>query len=372
MRIVLIGPAHPLRGGLASFNERMAVELQADGHEVVVFSFKFQYPGFLFPGKTQFTDAAAPVGIDIRPVIHSLLPYNWLRTARAISRLKPDMVVCRFWLPFMAPCLGSILRLVAYFSPKTERIALIDNIVPHEKRPGDRLLAGYFAGSVNRFVAMAEKVGEDLASFVKPNQRISITPHPIFDNYGDKVDRDEARKHIGLPKTGRWVLFFGFIRRYKGLDLLLEALADPRVKAAGISAVIAGEYYDKAPYYEPFFAAIDPERLLLKTDFIAESEVKYYFSAVDGVVQPYRSATQSGITQIAYHFGLPMVVTHVGGLPEMVPHQVAGLVVPPDAISVADALLEFYAGDGPTRFAQGVEDQRVRFSWPTFVRVLKS
>ncbi|MBK8965853.1 MAG: glycosyltransferase [Lewinellaceae bacterium] len=376
MKIVLLSPAHPLRGGIAASSERLAQELQTLGHEVVIYSFKLQYPAFLFPGKTQFTDDPPPPGLIIKTRLNSVNPFNWLAVGRQIAREQPGQIIVRFWLPFMGPCLGTVLRVARWFSRKKPKItALVDNIIPHEKRPGDRLFARYFVGACNDFVVMSRSVGEEIAGFLPAAEvgAIRYAPHPIYDNYGDPVEKRTARLQLGLPEQVPLALFFGFIRAYKGLDLLLEALA----QTPEIHAVVAGECYENRETYQ---AIIDrhglAERVHLFTDFIPADQVRFFFSAADLVVQPYRTATQSGISQIAYHFEKPMVVTDVGGLAEIVSHGVSGYVVPPVgatlavAATIAGAMRDFFENNRGAEMTAGVRREKARFSWKNLAEAL--
>lgn len=369
-KIVILSPAHPLRGGIAALTERLAKELQHRGHQVVILSFKYQYPGFLFPGKTQYTDEAAPEGLDIRPLIHSLNPFNWWRVGRSLRRLHPDLILVRYWLPFMAPCLGSILRLARRRS-KPLTIAIADNILPHEKRPGDWLFTAYFIGAADRFIVMSGTVENDLRQFTK-DKPARLLPHPVYDNYGDPVSRSDALNKLNLPDGFRYVLFFGFIRDYKGLDLLLKAVANPLVVGLGVRLVVAGEYYGNRDFYESLLAELNLNgKVVLHTDYIPDREVRYYFGAADLVAQPYKSATQSGISQMAYHFEKPMLVTAVGGLPEIVPHGKAGYVVAPEPDAIASAIVDFFENKRGAAFAAGVAEGKKRFSWEHFAQGLE-
>ena len=366
-KIIIIGPAHPLRGGLATFDERLARAFQNQGHQVIIYTFSLQYPNFMFPGKTQYSDEPKPQDLDIQVVINSINPYNWLTVGQRIRNEKADIVICRFWLPIMAPCLGTILRLVKrnHFS---KIIGLIDNIIPHEKRLGDRPLAQYFANACDSFVVMSRSVKAEMKTFTY--QPCAYIPHPIYDNYGEKVSRTEGVQFLQLPENQNYILFFGFIRRYKGLDLLLEALGlmKKRGDLNHLKLIVAGEFYDDENFYKNLIQAQDIENeVVIKSDFIADEQVRYYFAAADIVVQPYRSATQSGISQIAYHFEKPMLVSNVGGLPEIVPHGVAGYVVEPTPQYIADALADFYKNDRLTAFTEGVIEQKKRFSWEAMV-----
>ena len=363
-KIVLLSPAHPLRGGIAASSERLAREFQNMGHEVLIFSFSLQYPGFLFPGTTQYTSDPEPSDLEIRTIINSVWPLNWIRVGRTLKNLGPDIIIARYWLPFMGPCLGTILK-IAKRNGHTHTMALVDNAIPHEKRPGDLLFTRYFLAGVDGFVVMSHSVKQDILN-LSPDKPVLFNPHPIYDNYGPPVDKEEARRHLKLKVNGRYLLFFGFIRDYKGLDLLLEALADPRIINMGIELVVAGEYYGRREFYESLIKELDiSDRVHAHTHFIPAEEVKYYFGAADVVVQPYRSATQSGISQIAYHFEKPMIVTSVGGLPEIVPHGEAGYITDINPEAIAAAISDFYANDRETALAAGVKKRKHLFRWDT-------
>ena len=363
MRIAYIGSAHPLRGGLAAFNERLAKELQSSGHEVTLYSFSLQYPGFLFPGKTQYTDEPPPAGLRIRSIINSINPLSWLKAGREIRRTKPDLILLKFWLPFMGPAFGTILR-VAQRGGKVPVVCIVDNAIPHEKRPGDAAFTRYFLKAVDAFICMSRDVLADLRTLIQKPALLS--PHPLYDNYGDPVPQAEARQKLSLPQGKPVVLFFGFIRDYKGLDLLLKAMADERIRRMGVQVLVAGEFYtDRKPTDELIQSLNLGDALHLHTDFIPEREVRTYFSAADLVVQPYRSATQSGITQIAYHFDKPMVVTNVGGLPEVVPHGKTGLVAEPEPQAIADAIVAFFE-QGIPDVARHFAELKQQYSWALF------
>jgi D-inositol-3-phosphate glycosyltransferase len=359
--ILIIGPAHPLRGGLATFNERLARAFQSEGHIVNIVTFSLQYPDFLFPGKTQYSTEPAPTDLNISVAINAFNPFNWLKIGRILARQQADLVICRFWLPIMSPCLGTILRFIKR-NKQSKIIGLIDNIIPHEKRFGDRPLAQYFVSACAAFVVMSRSVEEEMKTFT--NCPVAYIPHPIYDTYGEKSDRSSALRTLQLDKNQRYILFFGFIRHYKGLDLLLEALGTEGVKKLGIKLIVAGEFYeDEAIYREKIKELGIENSVILHADFIPTEVVRHYFAVADLVVQPYRTATQSGISQVAYHFEKPMIVTNVGGLPEIVPHGKAGYVVEPTPLSIADALLDFYDNNRLDAFTEGVIDQKKRFSW---------
>lgn len=366
MDVAIIGPAHPLRGGLATYDQRLAKELNDQGHKAVIYSFSLQYPSFLFPGTTQYTDEPAPAGLTIHSVINSVNPLNWLKVGNEIRDKKFDLIIVRYWLPFMGPCLGTILRRVKK-NKHTRILCIADNAIPHEKRPGDMAFTKYFIKPVDTFITMSEKVKADLKGLTeKPATFLS---HPLYDNFGDPISKAEACKELGLSTDDSYILFFGFIRKYKGLDILLEAMNDNRIRNTNIKLIVAGEYYDDRKVYEDIIEKHNLQNVKLFTDFIPDSKVFYYFSAADLVVQPYRNATQSGITQVAYHFEKPMIVTNVGGLPELVPDGKAGYVAEPDATSIASAILKFYEGD-VNRFHNNLIAEKKKYSWDYFVKKL--
>ncbi len=370
MKIAIIGSAHPLRGGLAAFNERLAYQLQEAGHKVTVYSFSLQYPSFLFPGKTQFTDEAAPAGLDIRTVINSVNPLNWVSVGSQLNKEKYDLIIVKYWLPFMGPAFGTILRL-AKKNKHTKALCIVDNIIPHEKRPGDKQFTEYFIKPIDAFITMSRDVLKDVTSFT--NKKAVFTPHPIYDSYGAAVSKSEACTKLGLDSNKNYILFFGFIREYKGLDLLLLAMADERIKKAGIQLLAAGEYYDKK-LEESNNLLIEQYKLQdtvhLKTDFIPNNDVRYYFSAADLVVQPYKHATQSGITQIAYHFEKPMVVTNVGGLAEVVPDGKVGFIAETTPESIATAILKFYQPNSIPNQLEHILAEKKKYTWETFTEVM--
>jgi D-inositol-3-phosphate glycosyltransferase len=365
VKIIIVGPAYPLRGGIANFNEALCRAFVKEGHDAKIFSFSLQYPSLLFPGKTQFDTGKGPDDLTIVTSINSVNPLTWYKTAASIGSEKPDLVIFRFWLPFMGPCLGTIARILR---KQTKVIAITDNVIPHEKRIGDAFLTRYFIRSCDGFVTMSRSVLDDLLIFTKNKHKIFL-PHPLYDIFGDKTDRSSALKHLGLPEDKRYILFFGFIRRYKGLDLLLEAMADERIRKSGIQLIVAGEHYEDARLYEEIIQRHNlADRVILHTHYIPSEEVKYYFSASDLIVQPYRSATQSGVTQIAYHFEKPMLVTNVGGLAEIVPDKKAGYVTAVAARAIADALSDYFENAREEAFTACVREEKKRFYWPAFIK----
>ena len=371
--VVIIGPGHPLRGGLASFNQRLAVEFINEGYDCTIYSFSLQYPEFLFPGTTQYSSEPAPEGLKILSRINSVNPLNWLSVGNELRRMRPDIIVVRYWLPLMGPALGTILRRVRK-NRHTRIIAITDNVIPHEKRPGDRPFTKYFLKACDAFVTMSEKVMMDLRGFqpVKPAVQVA---HPLYDNFGAPIAQAAARqalreKGVAIGDHDRVLLFFGFIRRYKGLDILLDAMADKRIGELGIRLLVAGEFYeDAAPYREQIQRLGIADRLLLQTDYIPDSEVRNYLCSADAVIQPYRNATQSGVTPLAYHFERPMIVSNVGGLPALVPHEKVGLVAEPDPTSMADAILRFFVLGG-SYFLPALQSEKEKYSWSRLVETI--
>lgn len=370
-KIIIIGPAYPLRGGgIATFNERLAKEFIDEGFDTTIYTFSYQYPSFLFPGKTQYSSEPAPEGIPIKIKINSVNPFNWVQVGNELRKLKPDVIVVRYWLPFMGPCLGTILRRVKK-NHHTKIICIADNVLPHEKRPGDKMFTTYFIQPVDAFITMSEKVLADLKVFAK-NKPAKLVPHPLYDNFGTIISKKEARKKLGIPEEDKVILFFGFIRKYKGLDILLNAfkqvIQEQNIK--NLKLLIAGEFYEDEKNYDELLT--DPQikdHLVLHTQFIPNSEVKYYLCAADCVIQPYRNATQSGVTPLSYHFEKPMIVTNVGGLPSMVADKKTGLIAEPNAHSIAKKIEEYFEL-GEDFFLPQLREEKKKFSWENMVKAI--
>lgn len=361
-KIIIVGPAYPYRGGIAAFNERLAHEFIAEGHTVELITFKLQYPSFLFPGKTQYSEDPAPADLHIERRINSINPFNWIKVGRLLKKKKADLIVMAFWLPYMAPALGTIARI-----SKTPVVGLVHNLIPHEHKPGDRMFAKYFCRSVDRFVALSDSVLKDINK-IAPDKAAHFSPHPLYDNFGSSISKQEACEHLGLDPDRKIFLSFGLIRDYKGLDWLLEAYASIKHRE-NAKLVVAGEFYsDGAKYHELARKLGIDNEVIWMTDFVPDSEVKYYFCAADLIVQPYKSATQSGISQIAYHFEKPMLVTRVGGLPEIVPDGKVGYVVEPSPAAVAEALKRFLS-ETPD-FVEGIKSEKQKYSWKAMTDVL--
>ena len=371
MRIGILGTTWPYRGGLAAFNERLARQFQAEGHEVEIFTFTMQYPDFLFPGKTQFSDMPKPADLSITRTMNSINPFTWCSTARKIKKANIDLLIIKFWIPLMAPCLGTIARLCRRRGIKV--VSILDNVIPHEPHFWDKWLIRYFICSVDRFIAMSESVQTDCRKFLpaKRHNAVTLNPHPLYDNFGQAVPKDEARAFLNLPQDKTILLFFGFIRDYKGLDLLMRAYAktitNHQSPITNLLLVVAGEFYNNGAQYGELEKNLQLEGTIdWRTDFIPDDKVRYYFSAADLIVQPYKTATQSGVTQIAYHFERPMLVTNVGGLAEIVPNGKVGYVCAVDEDDIAKALSSFAQMDTKKRdevFRKNIQTEKQKYAW---------
>jgi len=368
---VIIGSAHPLRGGLATYNERLAKEYIDQGSDVTIYTFSLQYPGFLFPGKTQYSTEPAPEGIPIKIKINSINPLNWIKVGRHIKNERPDLVIVKFWIPFMAPCLGTISRIIRK-NKHTKIISILDNLIPHERRPGDMLLIHYWVNSADGFIAMSRSVLAEIDQFLTSKPKPTLfCPHPLYDNFGEPVSKTEAKKRLGLDPGCSYILFFGFIRDYKGLDLLLKAFADERLRAYPLKLMVAGEFYtDAKPYYDLLDQLHLREHVIIYNEFIPDSVVPDYFCAADLVVQPYKSATQSGVTQIAYHFNKPMIITNVGGLAEFVPDGKVGYIVEPLVPEIASSILRFYNEKMEKEFSANAAVEKLKYSWEKMLEAI--
>lgn len=363
MKITILGPAHPYRGGLASIMEIMARTFQRRGDEVDIKTFTLQYPSLLFPGESQTVATPPPADLRICRCVNTMNPLNWVRVGRRIRRERPDFVLMKYWTPFMAPCFGTIAR-IARGNGHTKVLCQIDNVEPHERHLTDKPFNRYYLHSVDGFVYMSEQVHSELRAY--SDAPALFSPHPLFENFGERVERSEACVRLGLDPANRYVLFFGLIRDYKGLDLLLDAWAQLRRagRTEGRRLIVAGEFYTaREPYLNRIADNGLQDEVLFHDRFIPDDDVKYYFSAADFVVQPYKTATQSGVTQIAYQFCVPMVVTKVGGLAEIVPDGRVGYVCEPTPEGVAGAIERMYEGDTLQRFRENCVEERRRFSW---------
>lgn len=376
MNIVLLGTAYPFRGGLATFNERLARQLQAEGHTVEVITFTLQYPSFLFPGKTQYSTEKAPADLRISQQVHSCNPFNWIKVGRRLRKMQPDMLITCYWMAFFAPCYGMIQRLVQR-NGKTRCIALVHNMIPHEPSILDKLFAPFFVRHTNGFVALSESVVQDINRFDHGTKPKTSYPHPIYDHYGEQMSKEEACQALHLKPENQYMLFFGLVRAYKGLDLLLDAFGKVKDQLPNLRLIIAGEFYEDEDKYRAQIANNGlTDRVIIKNEFIADADLRKYFGAADLIVQPYKSATQSGVTQVAFHFEKPMLVTNVGGLGEIVHDHKMGYAVEPNAEAIAKALTDYYTHNRQPDYTTYLIKEKDKYSWSklaeSFVTIYKN
>lgn len=370
MKIILLGTAYPYRGGLAEFNERLTKQFNNEGHQSRIETFTLQYPDFLFPGKTQYSTEAAPADLDITRGMNAVNPLNWIAEGRKLKKECPDLIVVPYWVPQMAPCFGTIAR-IARSNHHTKVVAILHNVLPHERKAADKMLSGYFIKSIDGGVTLSKSVMDDLDEFDKQKPR-AFCRHPLYDNFGQKVERAEALKELNLDPEWQYLLFFGFIRDYKGLDLLLDAFADDRIRQMKVKLLVAGEFYGDPQKYFDQEKRLNLQNIIWSNDFIPNSKVGAYFGASNMVVLPYKSATQSGVTQVAFHFEKPMLVTNVGGLSEIVPDGKVGYVVEPDAHRIADAIVDYIGNNREEAFTEQTRQEKLKYSWENMTKALLS
>ena len=363
MNIVILGTAYPFRGGLATFNERLARQLQAEGHTVEVITFTLQYPSFLFPGKTQYSTEQAPTDLRISQQVHSCNPFNWIKVGHRIRKMQPDMLITCYWMAFFAPCYGMIQRIVQR-NGKTRCIALVHNMIPHEPSILDKLFAPFFVRHTDGFVALSESVVQDINRFDHGTKPKTSYPHPIYDHYGEPMSKEEACQALHLNPENQYMLFFGLVRAYKGLDLLLDAFGKVKDQLPNLQLIIAGEFYEDEDKYRAQIANNGlTDRVIIKNEFIADADLRKYFGAADLIVQPYKTATQSGVTQVAFHFEKPMLVTNVGGLGEIVHDHKMGYAVEPNAEAIAQALTDYYTHNRQADYTAYLIKEKDKYSW---------
>lgn len=368
LKIAIVGPAHPYRGGLASIMETMAREYQARGYEVRILTFTLQYPSLLFPGKSQTVTTPAPEDLTIERRVSTINPFTWWSVGRELCRMQPDIVLMKYWTPFMAPCFGSIARL-ARRNGHTRVICQIDNVEPHEHHLTDKMFNRYYLRSVDGFVYMSEQVHTELKAYTDVPMRFS--PHPMFEHFGERVERTEACRKLGIDPMQRYAMFFGLIRDYKGLDTLLEAWS--KFRREGYKLLVVGEFYASRDRYIELIEHLElNDDVVLHDFFVPDEDVRYYFSAADCVVLPYKTATQSGVTQICYNFSTPVIVTRVGGLAEIVPDGRVGFVAEPTVEGVREAIERIFEGDTIEQFSRNMLEERKRFSWATMCDTIES
>lgn len=371
-RIVLVGPMYPYRGGIAHLSETMAACLLDRGHKVHAITFTRQYPALLFPGRTQYeTGTMEERAVEAERLIDTINPFSWWIAARRIQELGAEVVIFRYWMPLFAPVFGTMARILARNNIKS--LVVVDNALPHERRPGDVLLGRYFFRAMRGCVAMSSAVDRDLDQLGVSCSR-ALAPHPVYDSFGKPSDRAEAREKMGLAKDLPVILFFGFVRQYKGLHVLLESMPVVRDALPDVCLLVAGEFYDDEEPYQKKVEALDLQKQVqLVNQYIPKDEVADYFAAADVVVQPYLSATQSGVAQVAYQFEVPIITTDVGGLAEIVPHEEAGLIVPPnDAAALASAIVRYFVDDMRASLTAGVRRQKQSLGWDQLLDAIES
>jgi len=369
VKIIIVGTYYPLRGGIAHYNALLASELRKK-HFVDIITFKRQYPKLLFPGKTQQETGPSNNAVPAPELVDSINPMNWPGVAREIRRRNPDLLIFKFWLPFFGPCFGTIAKL-AKRKAHTKVLFICDNVIPHEHRPGDILFTKYAFRQVDYFVVQSDAVERDLQAFW-PAARYRKVPHPVYNIFGDILNKQESRNALGIHAQ-HVLLFFGYVRAYKGLHILLEAMA--RLKhILDIHLLVVGEFYDDEKKYRTQIQELALEQhVTIHADYVPNDQVSLYFSAADAVVLPYVDATQSGIVQIAYNFEKPVIATRVGGLGEVVLDNITGFVVPPnDPRELADSILRFFSGNRVEEFTLNIRQEKGKYTWEAMGNAIES
>ncbi|OIQ35881.1 MAG: hypothetical protein BM555_03780 [Crocinitomix sp. MedPE-SWsnd] len=363
-KIIIIAPAFPYRGGIAATSDRLAQEYLKRGADVEVWTFKMMYPKIIFPGKSQYLDegTAAPEGLTIHRKISSINPFNWMKVGRQLKKSGANKTIIRYWLPFMAPALGTIAKLGK--SKTNKVVCLVDNVIPHEKRMGDKMFSKYFFKKMDGFIVMAQEGIKQLKDVFKITKPINYSPHPLFDIYGERISKQEACDKLELDSSKNYILSFGLIRKYKGVDLLIEAFDKIKDQIPNHQLIIAGESYDNWEDYQSIIDAKNlNDRIVRKDLFIPNDDVTFFFSAADFLALTYRTATQSGVTQIAYSMELPMLVTNVGDLSNMVKHDLVGQVCENNIDDIAKSLLVICQSDKIQSYQNNIKDEKKRFEW---------
>jgi glycosyltransferase involved in cell wall biosynthesis len=368
MKIVIVGTAYPLRGGIAHYNAILYKHL-SDRHTVDIVTFTRQYPSIFFPGKTQDEKGGQESAVPTKQIIDSINPWTWYKAAKFISQKKPDLLIFKYWMPFFAPCFGTIARLVKRWAG-AKILFICDNVIPHEKRIGDTALTRYAFDAVDSFVVQSAAVEKELQTF-HPQARYELVPHPVYEIFGSLMPKEQARRELGL-RDERVILFFGYVRRYKGLHMLLDAM--PAIlQSIKVKLLVVGEFYDDEQKYRQQITEKNlGERVFVHSDYVPNEEVSRYFSAADVVVLPYVSATQSGIVQIAYQFDKPVIATDVGGLAEVVLNERTGFIVKPEAPEeVANAVIRFFREGRESEFVRNVSAEKKKYSWENLVQAIE-
>ena len=373
-KIIIVGTAYPMRGAMAQLNSILFKHL-TDFYNVKIYSFKRQYPEFLFPGKTQYESGEPAIKIpkDKNVIsIDSINPFNWIISALKMRAEKPDLLIFRYWIPFFAPSFFVVSFIVKMFS-KTKVLFICDNVIPHEKRPGDKLLTKLVFSVVDYFIVQSKTVEKDLKIFNKKNKPYTLSSHPLYNVFGEKLDKIEAKEFLQKEynlsfNDSRIILFFGYIRKYKGLMFLLDAMPDI-IRKQNIKLIVAGEYYEnETPYRDKIKEFNLDNNVIIISSFIPENHVRYFFSACDCLVLPYVNATQSGIVPLAYFYDKPVIVTDVGGLSEVVIDSKTGFVVKPsNSNEIYEAVNMFYSENLEEKFSDNVKEEKKKYLWESFV-----
>ena len=372
MKIIIVGTAYPMRGGIAQFNALLYKYFSA-GNDVKMYSFKRQYPEMFFPGKTQFEQDEPLFKIpDDKNIIcvDSVNPFNWISTGRRIGNENPDLIIFKYWIPFFAPCFTVISYIAKKFS-NAKVLLICDNVIPHEKRFGDRFFTKLVFAQSDYFVVMSKTVEEDLKLFNK-GKPYKLIQHPVYNIFGEKVSKTEAKEFINKEyntdvRNEKVILFFGYIRKYKGLNYLIDAMPEI-LKKVNLKLLVVGEFYDdENKYLEQINSLNLEESIKVISDFVPDANVRYFFSASDVVVLPYADATQSGIIQIAYYYDKPVIATDVGGLAEVVKNNETGFIIEPkNSKAVAEAVIKFYEEDLEEKFSKNAGEEKKKFTWEEF------
>lgn len=361
-RIAFLSTFYPFRGGIAQFNALLFRAFEEEGHKVTAYTFKRQYPNILFPGETQFVTEADKVDeIPSTRLLDTINPFTYLKTARKIKADKPTIFLTKYWMTFFGPSLGAVAKRM---KPGIKRISILDNVIPHEKRFFDKMANRYFLKHNDGFIVMSDKVLEDLLS-LKPDAKYLRIDHPVYDHFGEIQEAGAAREKLGIPADAKVALFFGFIREYKGLDLIIEAMSD---LPEDVHLVVAGEVYGTFDKYQELIdQSPAKDRIHLFNQYIADDQVSDFFSAADVCVLPYKGATQSGITAISHHFNLPIIATDVGGLKESIKHGETGLIVnEPKKELIAASVQEYFNFGHKEKFAVNIQKEKEENSWENF------
>ena len=367
-KLILIGPAHPLRGGIAAFNHQMARAFQEQGWLVKMISYSYQYPNLLFPGKDQYTDDPAPPDLEIEEKLHSLNVLSWNKLAKYIVGEKPHLVIAQYWMPFIGIALAPVLKKIKKLDQNIISSVLVHNLIPHETKPGDKYFTKKILKAADSYISISNAVGDDILQ-VNSEVKLHRMFFPILNQYGELIEKTEAKRRLGLDEQINYLLFFGLVRKYKGLDILIKAL--PLLKQENLKLLVAGEFYEDFAIYEKLINDFNlKEYVIFRNQYIPEEQVRDYFSAADVVVLPYRTATQSGITQMALHFEKAIISTNVGGLHEVVKNGSNGYLVEPDSKQIALAIELFYSGQKEEEFSLASKELKEKLSWPSFYHQL--